>query len=578
MKQQTGTAMGTAVKPPIRLSIGGETRVYANDKEGKRQAIVDGLQAIDVLRVGDAEYLPNDAALQWVAAVLYPAGIETEAAYHLVQDVTEKACAHMGFGTEETLAPPVVPFAARGGYRKRYPPVDAEAVLAELARAGISGLEPRWQIACLTVWSRASVGVYGRAWTQLTAGQQSVVQGQVDALAEGAGWEREKGSYVKPLPVDGDGARQRLAHHLRQENGRPVLVSSVITQAQMGAYGQSFGNRDLSPELAQVVGESLRAQGYSETAVAGQYPPQPLTWDDAGVARMRVGLAEMTPVMTVKGAGLLLRDVLELAQEVTGVAGIGEWQAEQLIEEGEVSQTLRALGYQARLAWCKPLRPVPGEASQGTNGATGEAEWVILKEVRVRHDPQRQVSLATGLGVYAPALTIDEVNNTLVYLQMVGVKQSVKANWAALAGGGKVHWFGNKRIQLEGMKRHVKLQATLPCGWVDHILIHKQASLQEMNPERPFYLLDDGGYGDGRQDVGGAHIPPLFYAMLNKALALPLLPEWAEYLWSNGRARNLITLLDDGEGQGYAAWQVMPAGEAWQEIVQAGLAGGEIGF
>ena len=114
-----------------------------------------------------------------------------------------------------------------------------------------------------------------------------------------------------------------------------------------------------------------------------------------------------------------------------------------------------------------------------------------------------------------PALAIDDVDDTLVYLEMVGAKQSVKANWAALVGGGKVHWLGRKRIRLDGMKEHVKIQATLPCGWTNHILIHKQASLKEMNPEQPFYLLDDGTQP----------IPPLFYPMLNKCLALPLLPE-----------------------------------------------------
>ena len=66
--------------------------------------------------------------------------------------------------------------------------------------------------------------------------------------------------------------------------------------------------------------------------------------------------------------------------------------------------------------------------------------------------------------------------------------------------------------------------------------------------------------------------------MLNKCLALPLLPEWAGYLWANGRAEKLITLLDDGEGQGYAAWRVLPAPENWQAVVQAGLAAGEIDF
>ncbi len=43
------------------------------------------------------------------------------------------------------------------------------------------------------------------------------------------------------------------------------------------------------------------------------------------------------------------------------------------------------------------------------------------------------------------------------------------------------------------------------------------------------------------------------------------------YLAENGRELNLITLLDDGEGQGYAAWRVLPPSDAWEEIVQAGL-------
>lgn len=193
---------------------------------------------------------------------------------------------------------------------------------------------------------------------------------------------------------------------------------------------------------------------------------------------------------------------------------------------------------------------------------------VILKEVRVQNDPTRKLSLAQGLAVLTPALAIDDVDETLVYLEMVGAKQSVKANWAALVGGGKVHWIGRKRIRLDGMKEHVKIQATLPCGWANHILIHKQTSLKEMNPEQPFYLLDDG-----RQPI-----PPLFYPMLNKALALPLLPEWAGYLWENGRERKLITLLDAGEGQGYAAWRVLPASEEWQKILETGLRCSQIQF
>ncbi|MCB0029769.1 MAG: hypothetical protein KDE28_17770, partial [Anaerolineales bacterium] len=111
------------------LLIQGEERHYPNDRAGKRQAILDGLAAIAMVTIGQDVYLPSNVALQAVAAVLYPAGIRSAEAYQQVCQVTEKACAHIGFGAEEELGPPLVSFAARGSYRKQYPPVDAQLVL-----------------------------------------------------------------------------------------------------------------------------------------------------------------------------------------------------------------------------------------------------------------------------------------------------------------------------------------------------------------------------------------------------------------------------------------------------------------
>lgn len=55
-----------------------------------------------------------------------------------------------------------------------------------------------------------------------------------------------------------------------------------------------------------------------------------------------------------------------------------------------------------------------------------------------------------------------------------------------------------------------------------------------MNPEQPFYLLDVGMQPglSGPTELGKSTrpIPPLFYPMLNKYLALPLLASWCEYL------------------------------------------------
>ena len=545
------------------LSLNGKSQTYTNDKEGKRQAILDGLNAIETMAVGENVYLPSNESLRVVAAVLYPDGIQTEAAYQTVCQVTEKACAHLGYGGEVELGPPAVAFARRGAYRRRYPPVDAQLVRDELALAGTGSSVPRQEIACTILWNKAGMAVYGRHWSKLADAEQSLIQTQVDAIAAQAGWEKDNatatGSYTKPLPVDEAAARSRLAQLLRQENGRPVSASSVIYQAQVGAYGRGFYTNELALALQTIVTKTLQASGYRPTPEDGEYRPVPIALAPETEENATGKLAAISPVMTSFGPGLLLRDVL--ATVVGDDRTISEWQAEQLVQDGRISQALRQLGYQTELTWCQPYHFQPQLGDDRTH-------QVILKEIRVQNDPDKTLSLAQGLAVYTPALAIDDVDGTLVYLEMVGAKQSVKANWAALVGGGKVHWIGRKRVQLDGMKNHVKLQSTLPCGWANHILIHKQASLKEMNPEQPFYLLDGGTQP----------IPRLFYAMLNKCLALPLLESWAEYLWANGRERNLITLLDNGEGQGYTAWRVLPALAEWQNIVESGLHSQMIAF
>ena len=346
-----------------------------------------------------------------------------------------------------------------------------------------------------------------------------------------------------------------------------VAAAVVIYQAQVGAYGRGFYTHELAPVLQNIVTESLQTVGYRSKPEDGEYRPLPISLAPAVVADLGGKVAAIPPVMTEWGEAILLRDLL------TAVMGsdqaVSEWQATQLVQDDRVSQALRQSGYQTELTWLQPYH-FRQKLGAGTEPSRSDERphQVILKEVRVQNDPNKTLSLASGLAVYTPALVIDNLADNIVYLEMVGAKQSVKANWAALVGGGKVHWLGRKRICLDGMKNHIKLQSSLPCGWANHILIHKQASLKQMNPEEPFYLLDDG-----RQPV-----PPLFYPMLNKCLALPLLPEWAEYLWANGRELSLITLLDDGEGQGYAAWRVLPAHEMWQSVMQAGLQAEAIAF
>jgi hypothetical protein len=555
----------------IVLSIDGEERRYPNNKEGKRQAILDSLQVIPTVTVGEAVYLPSNAALQAVAAVLYPGGIESEPAYRAVAQTTEKACAYLGFGEEVALAPPAVPFAARGSYRKQYPPLDEEAVLRRLERARLDSFQPRQTIGCEALWNEFGYERYRRRWSELSPAQQTPIREQIEELAARAGWakESEEGdpSYVRPLAINRKGALEQLRSYIGNQNGRSLLKSSLIHQAQVGAYGRGFYDKTIAPELERLINQALQAQGYNPVEEDGEHHLQALAFTAEEETALTEQLAAIPPVMTEMGQALLLAEVVAVVERVTETTLANEWQAEALAREGAVNRALRQMGYKPQVSYCQSYQFQPRLPAERAATRVG-GHPVLFKEVRVLNDRGRKLALAKGLAVFTPALTIDDEDDTLVYLEMVGAKQAVKGNWAALVGGGKVHWLGRKRIQLEGMKGHVKLQTTLPCGWVNQVLLHKQASLKEMNPEMPFYLLDDGGQ----------RLPPLFYPMLNRCLALPLLPAWAGYLWEQGRERKLIRLLDNGEGQGYAAWRALPAPEVWQQIVQAGLAEGEIGF
>jgi hypothetical protein len=550
------------------LLVDDEARTYTADKEGKRQAILDGLAALETIAAGDDVYLPADAALQLVANVLYPDGIQTEEQYETVCRTTDKACAFAGWGSEEQLGPPVVPFSKRGAYRKREPAVDQSVVLEALEDAGISSYAPRQQVNCRIVWNKLAWEVYGKPLNNLTGAQLEWLQLQADAVSEAAGWriesEGSSASYVRPLAPNLERARQAVVECLGAYNGHPVRVDTVQANAERGAYGRAFYADNLDPALDALVRQVLAEQGYDPEPGGREYRPRPMALPPDAGARLDAALATLEPVQTEFGEALLWERVLETARQSLEIEVIGEWQAEQLLQAGLLGEALSRMGYRRQMTWCQSYHFQPGLDDR-------EARQVILKEVRITRDPERRLSLADGLSVYMPAVVLAPEEDDVVYLEMVGSKQAVRANWAALVGG-RVQWIGRQRIELDGMKNHELVQASLPCGWSDYVLIHKQASLQSMSPEAPFYLLDEGGQ----------QIPPLFYPMLNKCLAIPLLETWADYLWARGREEGagakLIQLLNDGTGQGYAAWRVLPAPEEWQRVVQAGLATEQIQF
>lgn len=548
----------SAADNTFTLVINGQECTYPNNKEGKRQAIVDGLHRIQPIQVGDKRYLPSNPALEVVGVVMYPEGVPSEAAFKALVDVTEKACAHIGYGQEVELVPPQVPFTAWGQYRPQFAPIRRELIEAELAQVGLSYHSPCYEVMATVIWNRVAQERHQQSLSQLGNAQRETIASQVDALVVQFGWQIESRQdevwYVRPAVPDLVQARQQGAEYLDRMGGLACALYPVQEQLLLGAYKRRYYDMALPPLLQEVLDALLLAYGYEISPDDAWLRPRGVEILPEQQPLVQQALASLTPLETRNGPALLLRDVATVIQQLLGLPPLSEHQVERLISGQPVA------GWLWQMEYAHESIPYRAEYLHPP-GRGGERYRVLLKAVQVSRDEEKQITLADGLPVLTPVLTVDDEARALVYLEMVGAKQAVKANWAALAGGGRSHWLDGRTIFQDGMKQHVRLQKAMPCGWVDWVLLHKQASLKEMNPDKPFYLLDDGCQP----------LPPLFYPMLNRCLAAPLLPEWEAYLWRCGREQKLITLLNKGQGQGYTAWKVKPDIEKWEQIVSQGV-------
>lgn len=149
----------------------------------------------------------------------------------------------------------------------------------------------------------------------------------------------------------------------------------------------------------------------------------------------------------------------------------------------------------------------------------------------------------------------------VVYLSMVGFKTANKALWAALMEKRNSLQIGRVLFsRLDGPYVHTDVQ--LPDIGMNHmVLVHSQAVVSSIIPDKLFYVLGD----DPEHER--------FYAMLNRAVALPILPEWADYLWDWGWDRKLIRSLTT---QGIDGCAVNVTLDKWEECITEGISKGRI--
>ena len=136
------------------------------------------------------------------------------------------------------------------------------------------------------------------------------------------------------------------------------------------------------------------------------------------------------------------------------------------------------------------------------------------------------------------AILVDFIDHTdgLLFLRLVGPEPTINAIWARLSAreyrgqkwktGVIIPIPGRSYPERVGLAKQITyrtLRQRLPSGMIDLAMVHPSLTVSEDKPEG-FYLLT---YESGR--------PTGFYDRLNACLTIPLKPDWAAWLWTQGQ-------------------------------------------
>ena len=553
-------------------------------------AAYDGV-ADQVLVVDDETYLSQALLQAAVADAVFPEGVSDEASYAKVVKWAAQVAAHHDFVASVTLTPPRVPFGQAGLYwqRAQQPPTE-EPPLPQLTESLVASV-----IAQMT--PRRS-----RTMPEQTLVRADVIAAVAD-LVLGSGHSAEKRAdlaeavdrhmarwaghvtgastngmcTVSRCPVTAYAAEKALVALLTAGN-TVFTLHQLLAEAAKAAYGignpyRTYGREDVPwvQALKEIVLRAVAATGY-QAETDDLFAPQLLALPDDLNAHIEQVLNTAAPYdYTWRSSNkrvLIAADIEQaIRQRIEDPVSDYHWQ-QQL--QPLLTQALATRGFktQTRQINSDNLTPRPPQT---------ESRWISVYERAVSESVPTEHTICLGdpktmPSVWAPIAVIDDSTRELVCLRLVGPLQAVKANWTKVIGGSSSS-YRLFNVTLRGRKAvdFTIIKATLPIGWADWIILHKQAGSATAQPEQPVYVLD----GDNSDD-DTAIVPARFFPLLNRTVGTPLQPHWATYLWRTGIAANLIQPAAD-HAVGLHAWRVdVAADEAWDEIISDGLRHGHI--
>ncbi len=528
--------------------------------------------------VADVAHLKSESVQAAIASLLFPErGYPAdEVEFNTLIETATALLNQNGYLISTKLAPPHVPFTAAGDYLQQVTAIqweaDIEPLIAGQFRPSTAQSRPEQIITRKQLVRRIAVEKLEQPSHVIPKEALINVAQSVDALFAANGWtvsedRRLYGREMMPIAAD-ETIHTQLCDWIRSENSEHIGSYHLHRKLQEVVYGRYFSRFDpqhaiWQPVLAHLK-RALDSCGYrTELSEHGYYDLKPLAIPD-GIEADLNAIFHTTPRHMTHYGWVYEADALENALcRACGYdpSALSPANVQRLLATDVVSDLFRVYGLKTRPRTFKPTDQIPIAEDDVTFRAYRFQQVVVV-------DPERTEKLDKdgGLPVLAPICVIDSETNQLVMLRMLGVPQSVKANWANLMNlGGRTIYIGNHFVRMRGMKKHIAIKAKLPMGLSDWVLLHKQASVREMNPAEPFYVLTDDPIA----------IPANFFPMLDKAVPVPMLSTWQAYLWRNGVENGLIKRCAD-KTYGLLGYRIAPESDRWLSVIQTGLQDGEL--
>lgn len=533
-------------------------------------ALADAWKTLEAITVDGENYLSIQKLQSLVSRVLYPDGIADDVQYREVIKQTTGLAMQHGYAGETSLRPPQVSFDRAGLYLRQQPKLDAKLLSEEYLGSPYKDVaKPFEYYVAKTVRNKIAAALHGT--TRLASAELKLLDQQLDAAMVARGWQRTSITtprYERPIQPQLEHLHDRLVAWLKVKTD-DVHHNALFRQATTIAFGCAYslpkehsdGEQNLFQPLFDYLPAALKEARFELVLRNGFYRPRPLDISADFTTQFTTALDSLPTLESKHGCALPQDEIWTTIRTLLGKETLSSRDRSQ-IERGLLAEWLRRNRYAPNTRYIRGWEVVPPQDASFHG---------YIPLCPIVQNVNHQIAFGSGKGkefpFYAPLCIVDDVNHAIVCLQMIGNPQVVKANWARLMNAYQSPVeIDDVMIRQRGMKQHLVFKRPLPLGQVEWVLLHKQASYEAMQPDEPFYVLDDGE----------TEIPPAFFAMLDNALPIPLQKEWATYLWRSGRALNMIHTATRKYAYGKMAWRIDVDIETWERIIKDGFSEGEI--